>query len=301
MSLKFAVKIDWLTLTKKLEPRQIEGKPDKQAVLDAMIYEASHIGIDTSEFEVVNGDGFYCLHVLFNRSGARCSGDYDLEKQGIRVVMSGAALVGETLGQRYLASAIENDWKPTRIDLALDVFNSEVPVVQWYFEYMKLHGEHSQRSAQYTKRKNGDKFTIGARSSEKFMRIYDKAGEQGLGNDWVRLELELKGWQAVQHTPKLLASLQNSVFAIAAMLSLPHFWLAQYIEAFSMGEHVKIDPKLRTKDGREKWLMNTVASVLAKTKVDSPELYGAVIDMVDALAQGYETERDGTALRHELL
>lgn len=294
--LEFAIKLDWLTLTKKGFTHSDDGAQDRARLLFRLHYECGVIGVDTTDFEIVRGDGFYDLHVLYRRGGVRASASFDIEKQGFRVVMSGKALVGETLPVRILSSAIDNDWKPTRIDIALDMFNTDVTVEKWYWEYMSVHSENKQRSVDYRRRASGDMLTIGSRESEKYARIYDKAAEQGLSNDWVRFEIEYKGWAAIGIVPKILADLRSTSMLHVAMVSLPHFWLAQYIESFAQGEHIKIDPKLRTKDGRAQWLEGVVAKTLAKMKVFEPEDYAEVMDWVEVWAQGFEIDKENPNL-----
>jgi len=290
MVLEFGIKVDWLTLTKKFATSVTDGRMDMSQLLSRLNYEVSYIGVDTSDFEVVRGDGFYDVHVLYRSSGVRAAANFDTEKQGLRVVFSGQALTGDTYGVRVLASAVENDWKPTRIDLALDMFNTEVSVEAWYWTYMAQHQPNKQRTVQFRHSKGGDTLVLGSRQSEKYARIYDKAAQQGLANDWVRFEIEFKAEAAVGIVPKILADIRACAMLHVAMVSLPHFWLAQYIESFAQGEHISIPRMIKDKDGRARWLNDVVMKVLAKMKVDEPEEYAAFWVGVEEWADGLETE-----------
>jgi len=284
------IKIDWLTLTKKMHYTDVDKKVDKNYLMQILMIEGMRIGVDVSEFEVTHGDGFYDLHVLFSNSGVRASAAFELEKQGIKFVFSGKALTSPTMGQRVLLSAYENDFKPTRIDVAIDVFNRGVTVKEVYVAYDAAHGENKQRSVEFKQRKWGDSLYIGSRNSEKMLRVYDKAGEQGLANDWVRFEMEFKGSAAVQVTPKCLTSLYAIGMVHVSMLSLPSFPIAIEIEEFAQGIPFEFTRKLPSKDGRDKWLYNVVGKTLAKMKAKQPEQFAELMTWVEEMSNGYDVE-----------
>jgi len=290
MTIQIRHKIDWLTLTKKLKESLVGEADAHERLLNVMRYEASYIGVDVSEYEVVRGDGFYDIHLLFPLSEVRMSGSYNTDTQGLRAVFSGKALPDTTFGLRVLSSAIQDDWKPTRIDLAVDLFDSDVTVERWYYELFKAHGHNRQRSLEYKRRKRGDTVTLGSRESDKYLRIYDKAKEQGLENDWVRVEVEAKGDIAPQLAGKILDNWSQAPMVHVLMLSLPHFWVAQYIESYAQGERMTFDPHLATRDGRERWLYEVVGKTLAKMKAKNPDEYETFAAWVADMAQGYETE-----------
>lgn len=284
------IKIDWLTLTKKIPSAEIEKRPDKGMLMTVLMVEAQRVGVDVSEFEVTHGDGFYALHVLFNKSRVRASADFELEKQGIRLVWSGQALTSPTMGTRVLSAAIENDWKPTRIDVAIDVLNYGVTVKEIYTQYDAAHGENKQRSVDFKHRPTGDSLYLGSRHSEKMLRIYDKATEQGLSNDWIRFEMEFKGRAALQVVPKCLTNIYAVGMVHVGMVSLPHSPLMMAIEEFSQGIPFEFTRHLPSKDGRDKWLYNTVGKTLAKLKAKSPDEFATLMVWVEEMANGYETE-----------
>lgn len=283
-------KIDWLTLTKKITKRLDDGISTRSQLINLACYEASYIGIDASEYEEVRGDGFYDVHLWFAKSEVRVSISFAVETQGIRAVFSGKALPTASYGLRTLRSAVENDWKPTRIDIAVDTFNYGVTVEDWYNEIYEAHSGNKQRSVDFKHSRGGDTLTIGSRHSEKYMRVYDKAAQQGLDNDWIRLEVETKGHTASQLAAKILADWQNAPMLHILMLNLPHFWLAQEIEAYSHGEVMKFDPVTATKDGHDKWMSYVVGKALARLKARDKVKFDELMVYVDEMAQGYETE-----------
>lgn len=283
-------KIDWLTLTYKHRVASSDPITTRSQLIQFMCWQVGHIGVDASEYEEVRGDGFYDVHLWFPKSEVRVSGSFSLETQGIRAVFSGKALPTALYGLRVLQSAIENDWKPTRIDIALDTFNFGVTVEDWYNEVYEANSGNKQRSIDFKHSRSGDTLTIGSRHSEKYMRIYDKAAQQGLDNDWVRLEVETKGSIAIQLAAKILHEWQSAPMLHILMLNLPNFWLAQEIEAYAHGEVMKFERVMPTKDGHDKWLDYVVGKALARLKAKDKAKFDELMTYVDELSQGYEEE-----------
>lgn len=278
------IKVDWLTLTKKLSLSEFEGNRTSAKLIQIMLREVAAIGFDTTEWEVSRGDGFYDAHVRLLRGDVRVSGSMSLDRQGIRCVASGNGLVGDSFAVRVLWSAVESNWKPTRIDIALDVWNEGVSVEDWYEAWMNVHADNLQKSIKFLKSPRGDSFYVGSRHSETMLRIYDKAKEQGLANDWIRLEAECKGSRAITITPKILADLQSTAMLHVMLLSLPKYAPAQEIEEFAHGEIIRWDYEVKSKDSTLKWLRDVVAPSLAKLYHEDVEEYEALMSLVSGLS-----------------
>lgn len=80
----------------------------------------------------------------------------------------------------------------TRIDIAIDWFD---PL---YLRTMKEQldaGQAETRAQEWPliEGRTGATLYVGSRSSEKCLRVYDKAAEQGVNETWYRIELECKG------------------------------------------------------------------------------------------------------------
>lgn len=92
----------------------------------------------------------------------------------------------------------------TRVDVALDDYDSRLFVGRtwdamqagdWVTRFRSY--SRIQSVDRYDATRNGDTVYIGSRSSEAFVRVYDKAAESGdLSGHWVRLEFEFKGPRA---------------------------------------------------------------------------------------------------------
>lgn len=184
-----ALTIDWLTVTfpypkdnffpHKLAPE--DGRPKKQS--SARPYtEAVRVGDAT-------------IH-------------WHPEHPEFRVMVR---LDGEALRNMRLRGVTDNvifDWiegnegRVTRIDLALDLFDSGGHVLDIFHAWKCNQVATTARTVTIFSREGvtedkGATVYIGSRSSEKYTRIYDKGKEQNTDLDWIRIEIELKGDRAV--------------------------------------------------------------------------------------------------------
>ena len=137
-------------------------------------------------------------------------------EQRIMVTMTGADLRRmreHGLTDWYLLSYIADapGINVTRMDLAVDTNDTRMSpaglVEDWSTERFKTRA----RRIDEIKRKGADgeyaghTVYIGSRESEQFLRVYDKAAEQGTAGHLTRVELELKqhkAWEALQHIVK---------------------------------------------------------------------------------------------------
>jgi len=297
--MKVAYKIDWLSMTKKVTNA---GKPTLSDLSDLiqMTREfAMDLGIFNEDHEIEPSNRFYDIKMSFPRIHISISASFDIERQGFLVVATGKSFDNNDIAVLWLRQAIDSGWKPTRIDLALDLFDSGITVEDVMLSYELEHAMNRQRKTQYIRSSRGDTFYIGSRQSEKMMRVYDKAGEQALSADWVRYELELKGDAAIQVVPHILAEFKRTAMLHVAMLSLPNSNIGVLLENFAQGEPIELRSTPSTKDGHEKWLLGVVANALAKTKVDNHDLYEHVMDTVHELATQIALDREFARLRNQ--
>ncbi|PGD34036.1 replication initiation factor [Bacillus wiedmannii] len=113
--------------------------------------------------------------------------------------------------QAFTSTILKAEATPTRIDLALDIFDDSSPNVQKLQDYVK-RGQLSTRSHTFKEINSGRildgelmGFTLYIGSSPQMLRIYDKkqevrdnTGEVLNINKWVRWELELGDKKAMQ-------------------------------------------------------------------------------------------------------
>lgn len=110
---------------------------------------------------------------------------------GVHVSWSGSSL-GNVSPRSVLRTALAMGANVTRIDIAIDVYH------EMYLRSMKAaadQGEIVTRAQDWPliEGRTGSTLYVGSRTSEKFLRIYDKAAEQKAEGPWYRIELECKG------------------------------------------------------------------------------------------------------------
>jgi phage replication initiation protein len=129
------------------------------------------------------------------------------EEMGVHVILSGKGCreyeAGSTLLE-LLDRIMLQDGKCTRIDMAMDDKTGSLIPFEKIKEAIKT-GTISSRwksSTEYVRRKlqdgeiTGHTINIGSRKSKMYMRIYDKALEQGQTTPWIRIELEIRDERA---------------------------------------------------------------------------------------------------------
>jgi hypothetical protein len=110
---------------------------------------------------------------------------------GIHVSWGGSAL-GIVNPRAILRNALAMGANVTRIDLAIDS-------PRWLdLAFMKQLLDQNEavtkaRDWNLITGRSGQTLYVGSRTSEKFLRIYDKAAEQRVDGHWYRIELECKG------------------------------------------------------------------------------------------------------------
>lgn len=127
------------------------------------------------------------------------------KSQGTMLTMSGKDLVAYRDAGGDVATLVRHACKHgasfTRIDFAIDIHNSGRSVGTW--ATMVRLGDLRAKTRKLLEWNSyeggapaGRTIQLGSRTSERCLRIYDKAAEQKRDGDWVRLELEVHGRQA---------------------------------------------------------------------------------------------------------
>ena len=130
---------------------------------------------------------------------AWCRDSTRAEVQGILVDLSGRACA--SMGDRlvpFLEWALENGGNATRLDFALDDHDGlltldRIVAAEGEGRIISRWRGLTMWQKRYMGKIEGWTCYWGRRQSEAYLRIYDKAGEQGVPGPWVRLELECKG------------------------------------------------------------------------------------------------------------
>lgn len=101
----------------------------------------------------------------------------------------------------YLFDTVRaGDNKITRLDVAFDDLTGVIDIDHLYRETMNLNFVSKFENWEVTVGTKGCTINHGSKSSEVYIRIYDKAKEQKLkdGSHWVRIELQLRGDRAYE-------------------------------------------------------------------------------------------------------
>lgn len=186
----------------------------------------------------------------------------DRKEMGHHVIFSGTTLrdvfkTGDISQQTLLERVMLIGARITRIDIACDTQNVSLSLDEIYKALER--GEHigtARTFSQIHSLNGGNTIYVGSRTSDKFVRIYDKAAQQGFtGGAWYRFEFEAKGaiGRAIA-TVLCKTSDWSSTFraCVTPMVDIPscgHF-RALLPEA---GAQIGI-PKLEKKTDREKWI-----------------------------------------------
>lgn len=227
-------------------------------------------------------------------SGAIIMFDGATPTMGAHYIYSGQALanldeVFQDGGQHVLKWHIDKGHKCTRIDLAIDVWDdtSILPQIRGKAERNEFSG--TARSATIVASSDGAGLTvyIGSRTSERFVRIYNKAAQTGTQRPWVRIECEVKGDSARAVGSAILHAGNGglSLVAQSVIRRVVHFDCKAW-KAVLSGDEIEIGtPKIEERQ-TEAWILGSVAKAIAKFEQNYPDkrilerLWNAIEDML---------------------
>lgn len=190
-------------------------------------------------------------------------------QQGVHVVYPGSALTGAR-AMEALARAAKNQGNVTRVDITVDIRDGKSTVETYRALYEQGIYDGYPRSWALLTGTKGATLYIGARSSDKYMRIYDKAAQMNKnGQAWIRVELECKGdfaravaWQINTNTLAIIPSL---------IQGFVDFHEAEWHVAMeSANGALTLKGEKKTPD-TQKWLEQSIAPMLARYRKDNPD------------------------------
>lgn len=215
-------------------------------------------------------------------------------EMGVHIVVSGSALRELLercdLSQRQILRELSDTrGRFTRIDLAKDVVDVPIDLDEIYEAISAGEKTGTVRTfAQMHSPNGGNTIYAGSRTSDRFVRIYDKAAQMGLENkQWKRFEIECKGMVARAMADVLLKSDNwGGVFDDFAktMLNLPS---CPDYAAFFDGSPADIGfPKIEKKSDREAWIMRQVVPAIMShyaefPKSDAIRILRQMLDLID--------------------
>jgi hypothetical protein len=203
---------------------------------------------------------------------------------GTHLIASGSALgamrdAGIT-SDDLLALLLDQDCRPTRIDLAIDAVDSRMNFLRLFREIRKGRAVTKAKTP-YLIQSGEDGWTlyVGAPQSDKHMRIYNKNAEVKHkaacppgADDWIRIELVLmRGW--ARRAARLVGRSSVADAARSQVRSFIDFPTNNAWLAVVQGDIMDVGRSTRKITDTRKWLLDTVASVLARESLASPSLY----------------------------
>jgi hypothetical protein len=167
----------------------------------------------------------------------------------------------------------QDGYQFTRLDLAIDIHGVEIDIP--LLAQSEHKGSVNNDPILVTKGKDargGSTLYLGSRTSEKFLRIYDKAKEQGLADvNWVRVELELKGETATKIASRIVHMSDDDVAIfvkgmIKGMYEPENEGYQRAIDAPAR----KVGSTKNTNHGAYDWLMTHVSKTIARVIIELP-------------------------------
>lgn len=223
-------------------------------------------------------------------NGVQLLWNVDRPEMGTHVVYPGSALrkLQECDGIQLatlLRDAANAELAITRLDLAKDFMGQPIDLEAVYQSLERGRNEGAARTYRKMQSQGGG-FTVyvGAPSSDKKIRIYNKAAEQEIANhDWTRYELEAHGMVARAIAQSLVSSGDWAGVFDTASLAMLDLGPKGPLAAFYAKKGAEIGlPKIERTSDREKWISEQVISAVAKHYIDNPDSE-AVKRLVDTL------------------
>jgi len=202
------------------------------------------------------------------------------EEMGVHVILSGSTLralaVNGSDVVTVLAALRALGARVSRIDLAVDVRGSTLTLTDLCKPNRQPY-KGKGRTPKYTAVgdvEDGWTIYIGSRSSDKFLRIYDKQKESGEdGDGWVRIEIECKGMVAhwLGDTLPHMTPIQAYDLASSLIKTMVDFNTPVWQSALSATQVSLAIPKKTERDTLA-WLVNSCAPALARVIAEKPNV-----------------------------
>lgn len=256
--------IDWLSYTIPWNAKRIR-RLDPSVGFEMIIERAS--GVTERWVEERALHGYRWQFSSIEKPGLKVMLSPTTSEMGIHVQYAGSALAGEDVLER-LRYALDFGGRITRLDLAVDV--QDAWDIRALYE-LALAGGATTRAKQFSMMESatGKTFYAGSRTSQKFLRIYDKGGQTGTNRPWTRVELECKG-EFASNIAKYID--QNGTTGIPAIIRgfLDFETVPVWCEVMNSNMEKISAPRIEKGRDTRRWLLETVAPALAKFQLQTP-------------------------------
>jgi hypothetical protein len=227
--------------------------------------------------DAANRHGYTSARVDGN--GVQLLWNANREEMGTHIVLPGSSLrkLQENAGvqlEALLRDAANAQLAFSRIDLAKDCTGQAIDLETVYQSLVGGRNEGTARTFGKIQSNDGG-FTIyvGSRQSEKFIRIYNKAAQEGLANEhWYRYELETKGMVSRALATSLIQSGHWDGVFDAVSLSMLELGQSSPLAAFYTQDGISIGiPKIERTSDRERWIASQVIPAVSKHYSEHPD------------------------------
>lgn len=212
------------------------------------------------------------------------------DDMGVNVAFSGTSLtylrnITQLTDRQICARMLDFGGRASRVDLAITIQDGHITPQRFYDMLETEQIKTSARSHRLIKGKNGDirgdTVYIGSRTSEKFVRYYNKAAEMGIkdGVAMMRLEMELKALHA-RAACHGVATTDASTAANTVFSDYLKTDDKELNEALS-GDYRPFQPFIRPETNTERWLMSQVTKALARACMTNSALFGSFVAQWD--------------------
>lgn len=195
-------------------------------------------------------------------NGGRVYWNQNRPNMGRHVIFSGQCCdtIGENL-KECLSFVHSQGFKTTRLDLAIDVFNTNLSLNHMRSLVERKEYKSHAQTAPYHKDLlgKGETVQLGVAGSGSFLRVYDKAAEQKLKTSWIRIEISYGARKAKTALETYLQD--NSVRSmVSGFVDFPKWRKWNCIL-----NHAPVAVRYEVKQtNTRKWLLESVAKSIAK-------------------------------------
>lgn len=220
MEIIWQAHIDWITATlvggHDAIMEHVTAFYDAEVVA-AMVCESLSIG-NPEHLVRVRPDFGYAYAYAHSTTGVVIHIGAQLSKQGIKVVASGQALRRVGDAALLCRALLDQQWNITRLDIAFDLFESGLRIPQLAIDLNNPDAPGAKYKRTFIQSHSGATLSLGSRSSERYLRIYDKGAEQGSAGDWKRIEIELKGDYVRENVDVYAANILSAAWDVDQMI-----------------------------------------------------------------------------------
>lgn len=233
-------------------------------------------GLDFEKWKATKPKSGYS-HALLHPWGHSIFWHIDRKEMGVNVMFTGRAC-----NELYengvdvlalIASLSSRGFRFTRLDLALDVRDVKIDIVSLLdCEHTGSINNDPVLIQKGKKARGGATLYAGSWTSDKFMRIYDKAKERGLtGVLWTRVEIQLAGRTATKVAAQMAVMSEDEcgMFTQRLIKGMYNPQDATFQSALS-GIPQRVSSTKNEDHNTYEWLMSVVAKTLARTIVELP-------------------------------